>query len=56
MGKLYDPAVEISNGEIVRTLVHTESTEQARAFGRDFFPGCKVMAVLHNGEPGTEND
>ena len=56
VGKLYDLAVEISKDEIVGTLVHAESAEQARAFGQDLFPGCNVMAVLHDGEPGAEND
>ena len=56
MGKLYDLAVEISKGEIVGTLVHADSAEQARAFGREMFPGCGVMAVLHDGEPGVEID
>ena len=56
MGKLFDLAVEVSKGEIVGTLVHAESAEQARAFGQDLFPGCNVMAVLHDGEPGAEND
>jgi len=56
VGKLYDLAVEISKDEIVGTLVHAVSAEQARAFGRDLFPGFKVMAVLHDGEPGAEND
>ena len=56
MGKLYDLAVEIGKGEIVGTLVHAESPEQARAFGQDLCPGCNVMAVLHDGEPGAEND
>lgn len=51
LGKLYDLAVEVSKGEIVGTLVHAESAEQARAFGRDLFPGCNVMAVLHDGLP-----
>ena len=56
MGKLFDLAVEVSSGEIVGTLVHADSAEQARAFGRELFPGCRVMAVLHDGEPGAEND
>ena len=56
MGKLFDLAVEVSKGEIVGTLVHAESAEQARAFGQDLFPGCNVMAVLHDGEPGAENN
>ena len=56
MGKLFDLAVEVSKDEIVGTLVHAESPEQARAFGQDLFPGCNVMAVLHDGEPGVEND
>ena len=56
MGKLYDLAGESSKDEIVGTLVHADSAEQARAFGRDLFPGCRVMAVLHDGEPGAEID
>ena len=52
----HDLAVEISKDEIVGTLVHAESAEQARAFGRDLFPGCNVMAVLRDGEPGAEID
>ena len=56
VGKLYDLAVEIGKGEIVGTLVHAESPEQARAFGQDLFPGCNVMVVLHDGEPGAENN
>ena len=47
MSKLFDLAVEVSKGEIVGTLIHAESAEQARAFGQDLFPGCNVMAVLH---------
>ena len=39
VGKLFDLAVEVSKGEIVGTLVHAESAEQARAFGQDLFPG-----------------
>ena len=56
VGKLFDLAVEVSKGEIVGTLFHAESAEQARAFGKDLFPGCNVMAVLHDGEPGAENN
>ena len=56
MGKLYDLGVEISKDEIVGTLVHAESAEEARAFGQDLFPGCNVMAVLHDGEPAAEID
>ena len=56
VGKLFDLAVEVSKGKIVGTLVHAESAEQVRAFGRDLFPGCNVMAVLHDGEPGAEID
>ena len=56
MGKLYDLAVEIAKDEIVGTLVHADSAEQARAFGRELFPGCNVMAVLRDGEPGAEID
>ena len=50
MGKLFDLAVEVSKGGIIGTLVHAESSEQARAFG------FNVMAVLHDGVPGAEND
>jgi len=56
VGKLFDLAVEASKGEIVGTLFHAESAEQARAFRQDLFPGCNVMAVLHDGEPGAENN
>ncbi|MGA0162354.1 MAG: hypothetical protein ACO3JW_10925 [Vulcanococcus sp.] len=56
MGKLFNLAVELSKGEIVGTLVHAASAEEARAFGRDLFPGCNVMAVLHDGEHGAENN
>jgi len=45
VGKLFDLAVEASKGEIVGTLFHAESAEQARAFRQDLFPGCNVMAV-----------
>ena len=56
MGQLFELAAEVSKGEIVGTMVHTERTKQSRVFGRDLFPGCNVMAVLHDGEPGQEND
>ena len=56
VSKLYDLAVEISKDEIVGALVHADGPEQARAFGREMFPGCRVMAVLHDGEPGAEID
>ena len=56
VGKLFNLAVELSKGEIIGTLVHAASAEEARAFGQDLFPGCNVMAVLHEGEPGAKND
>ena len=56
LGKLFNLTVEVSKGEIIGTLVHAESAEQAREFGWDLFPGCNVMAVLHHGAPGAEND